>query len=93
MIITGKLVALPDGGTEMQSTSDLVISGKMAQFGSRMIEDVSKSMFGKFTDTLSSRIAGGEGPVGEADSVSVTEVAGAVVKGVVGRMFGKGKVS
>ncbi len=93
MTITGKLVALPEGGTEMQSTSDLVISGKIAQFGSRMIEDVSKSMFDKFTAALSSRIAGGEAPVGEADAVSVTEVAGAVVKGVVGRMFGKGEDS
>ena len=93
MTITGKLVALPEGGTEMQSTSDLVISGKIAQFGSRMIEDVSKSMFDKFTAALSSRIAGGEAPAGEADAVSVTEVAGAVVKGVAGRIFGKGEDS
>lgn len=95
MTITGRLKALPDGGTEMESTSDLVISGKIAQFGSRMIEDVSKSMFKKFTESFSARLAaeaGGEVPpeAAGADAVSVTEVAGAVLKGAVGRMFGKG---
>ena len=89
MTITGKLVALPDGGTEMRSTSDLVITGKMAQFGSRMIEDVSKAMFKKFTDAFSARLAGGATAPAGADAISVTEVAGTVVKGVVGRMFGR----
>ncbi len=91
MTITGKLVALPDGGTEMQSTSDLVISGKIAQFGSRMIEDVSKSMFKKFTAAFSARIQGGEAAPDAGDALSVTEVAGTVVKGVVGRLLGKGE--
>ena len=96
MTITGKLTAKADGGTEMDSQSDLVISGKLAQFGSRMIEDVSKSMFRKFTDTFTARLAaeaaGEAPPQAEADNaVSVTEVAGAVVKGAVGRLFGGGK--
>lgn len=97
MTITGKLKALPDGGTEMESQSDLIISGKLAQFGSRMIEDVSKSMFRKFTESFSARLAAeaaGEAPP-ETDpgdnAVSVTEVAGAVVSGVMGRLFGKGE--
>ena len=90
MTISGTLVALADGGTEMQSTSDLVISGKIAQFGSRMIEDVSKSMFRKFTAAFADRLEGGQGAPAEADAVSVTEVAGTVVKGMVGRLLGKG---
>ena len=94
MTITGKLNALPDGGTEMTSQSDLVISGKIAQFGSRMIEDVSKSMFNKFTAAFSATLAAearGEAPPAAAadTAVSVTEVAGAVVKGAIGRIFGK----
>ena len=95
MTITGKLNELPGGKTEMVSQSDLVISGKMAQFGSRMIEDVSKSMFDKFTQSMSERLGADatgqalpDAPGGKA--LSVTEVAGAVVKGVVGRLFGKG---
>ena len=90
MTIYGKLNTLPDGGTEMTSQSDLVISGKIAQFGSRMIEDVSKTMFNKFTEAFSAQLAGGAAPTGDADNaVKVTEVAGAVVKGMVGRMFKK----
>ena len=97
MTISGKLKALPDGGTEMESQSDLIISGKLAQFGARMIEDVSKSMFRKFTEAFSARLAAeaaGEAPPETADgdnAVSVTEVAGAVVRGAMGRLFGKGE--
>jgi len=90
MTITGKLEALPGGGTRMQSQSDLVISGKIAQFGSRMIEDVSKSMFNKFTESFSARLSGEAGAAPADNAVSVSEVAGTVVKGMVGRMFGGG---
>lgn len=90
MTISGKLNAMPDGGTQMQSQSDLVISGKLASFGSRMIEDVSKSMFNKFTESFSARIAGEGGPETADNAVKVTEIAGTVVKGMVGRMFGRG---
>ena len=93
MVITGKLKALPGGGTEMTSTSDLTINGKLATFGSRMIQDVSKSMFRQFTETFAERLQaeaeGREAAPVEADAVSVTELAGAVVKGAVGRLFGK----
>jgi uncharacterized protein len=94
MTISGKLTSLPDGKTEMASQSDLTISGKIAQFGARMIEDVSKSMFVKFTESFEAQLAaeGGSAPAvpQKADNaVSVTDVAGAVVKGAVGRLFGK----
>ena len=98
MTITGQLAARPGGGTQMISKSDLVISGKMAQFGARMIEDVSKSMFAKFTTALTERLAaeagGAEPPAAlQADAISVTEIAQTVVKGAVGRLFGKGDKS
>lgn len=90
MTITGKLTALPDGGTRMDSQSELVISGKLAQFGARMIEDVSKSMFDKFTASFTAELSG-KGPKGKRkdNAVSVTDVAGVVVKGAVGRLLGK----
>ena len=96
MTITGKLSEVPGGGTRMESTSDLVISGKIAQFGSRMIEDVSKSMFEKFTENFSARIqaegAGAPAPqAGGAEGVSVTEIAGAAIRGAVKRWLGKDK--
>jgi carbon monoxide dehydrogenase subunit G len=90
MVITGKLKALPDGGTEMTSQSELTINGKLAQFGSRMIQDVSKSMFRQFTENFRARLKGGEGAPAAADNaVSVTKIASAVVKGAVGRFMGK----
>ncbi|MCZ6627430.1 MAG: SRPBCC family protein [SAR324 cluster bacterium] len=95
MVITGKLTELPGGGTEMVSTSELTISGKLAQFGSRMIQDVSKTMFQQFTETFAERLQaeteGREAAPAQADAVSVTELAGAVVKGAMGRIFGKDK--
>ena len=91
MVIVGKLNALPDGGTEMYSTSQLTISGKMAQFGSRMIQDVSKSMFRQFTENFRARLKGGDETAASGDNaVSLTKIAGAVVKGAVGRILGKG---
>jgi hypothetical protein len=98
MTISGKLTALPDGGTRMDSESDLIVSGKLAQFGARMIEDVSKSMFDKFTDTFTSELEAevtGKRRAGRRkdNAVSVTEVAGVMVKGAVGRMLGKGRKS
>lgn len=90
MVITGKLDALPGGGTKMTSQSEITINGKMAQFGARLIQDVSKSMFRQFTETFAARLKGGEAPAAGADNaVSVTRIAGAVVKGAVGRMLGK----
>ena len=98
MNISGKLTSLPDGGTRMESESDLVVSGKLAQFGARMIEDVSKSMFAKFTDTFTAELEAevtGKKRTGRRkdNAVSVTEVAGVVVKGAVGRLLGKGRKS
>ncbi len=93
MTITGKLAPAPGGGTEMTSTSDLVISGKIAQFGARMVEDVSKSMFEKFTEALGAQLtgAGSEQPAAllKDNAISVVEVAGSVVKGALGRFFGR----
>jgi carbon monoxide dehydrogenase subunit G len=90
MVIVGKLNALPNGGTEMISSSQLTINGKMAQFGSRMIQDVSKSMFRQFTESFRARLKGGEGAAASEDNaVSVTQIAGAVVKGAMGRLMGK----
>jgi carbon monoxide dehydrogenase subunit G len=96
MTIVGKLTEHPGGQTEMVSQSDLVISGKLAQFGARMIEDVSKSMFSKFTEAMTARLeeeASGKSPetVPRADAIRLTAVVGAVVKGAVGRLFGAGK--
>ena len=78
-----------------EARPDLTISGKLAQFGSRMIQDVSKTMFQQFTENFAERLRaeteGREAAPAQADAVSVTELAGTVVKGAIGRIFGKDK--
>jgi len=48
MKMTGRLRGLPDGGTEVSAVSEVNVVGALAQFGSRMIQDVSDFMFGEF---------------------------------------------
>ncbi|MGA8657280.1 MAG: SRPBCC family protein [Chthoniobacterales bacterium] len=49
MKLTGKVRALPDGGTEVVSVSEITVVGILAQFGARMINEVSNKMFEEFT--------------------------------------------
>lgn len=48
MKMTGRLRALPDGGTEIASVSEVNIVGILAQMGSRVIAEVSNIMFEQF---------------------------------------------
>ncbi len=52
MKMTGKLRALPQGGTEVISVSELSIVGILAQVGSRMIQEVSNIMFQQFNSNF-----------------------------------------
>jgi uncharacterized protein len=52
MKMTGKVRALPDGGTEVVSVSEVTVVGFLAQFGARMISEVSNKMFEEFTANL-----------------------------------------
>lgn len=49
MKMTGRLRSLPDGGTEVATVAEVNVIGILAQFGGRMINDVSDVMFGEFT--------------------------------------------
>ncbi len=60
MRMTGQLRALAEGGTEVTGTSQVNISGRLAQFGGRMIEDVSDQIFAQFTHNLAQRFQGPE---------------------------------
>ena len=56
MTMNIKLVPIDDGGTEMKSSMSLSITGRLAQFGGRMIVAVNNKMFDQwaksFTDLL-----------------------------------------
>ena len=48
MKMTGKLRALPEGVTEVVANSEVNVVGMLAQFGARLINDVSDMIFGEF---------------------------------------------
>jgi hypothetical protein len=56
MKMTGKLRALPNGGTEVMSVSEINVIGILAQMGSRVITEVSNIMFGEFTKNFQARL-------------------------------------
>ena len=93
MEMTGKLNDNGDGTTGVTGDSIVTIQGMLAQFGSRMIEDVSNQLFVQFTENLRTRLEGngknieGDQQSDSYNSLSGTAVAWAAIKGVVGRIM------
>lgn len=56
MKMTGALRSLPDGGTEVVSTSEVSIMGILAQMGGRVINEVSNIMFQKFAKNFQDKL-------------------------------------
>jgi carbon monoxide dehydrogenase subunit G len=55
---------LPEGErTRVTVTTDLTIAGRVAQFGSGMIKEVSAKLLGQFVECLEGRLGGGLGAV------------------------------
>ena len=92
MELVGKLTATDDQKTEVSGDSTVAIQGMLAQFGSRMIEDVSNQLFDQFTAALRGKLEGDS--LNKADKVmdasdqalSGLSVAGAAIKGAAGRL-------
>lgn len=70
MKMTGSLRALPDGGTEVISVSEVNVMGILAQMGGRVINEVSNIMFQKFArnfqEKLEQEVQSGESEAGQA---------------------------
>lgn len=75
--MTGKLRALPDGGTEVASVSEISVVGILAQVGSRMINEVSNIMFQQFVANFQQQlqqIPNSNNPGHYADPAAATPV-------------------
>jgi carbon monoxide dehydrogenase subunit G len=57
MKLTAKVRALPEGGTEVVTISELNVIGILAQMGSRMIQEVANQIFEEFTKNLRRQLA------------------------------------
>jgi len=93
MKLIGSIIDKGDGTTEVIGDSIVTIQGMLAQFGSRMVEDVSNQIFLQFTKSLSSKLEGTEQPENSNDedenTLSGFAVASAALKGVSGRLMDK----
>jgi len=56
MKMSGKLKPIPDG-TDVTGTIESTITGRLAQFGARMMDDVSNHLFNQFTKAFQSKLA------------------------------------
>jgi len=92
MIMNGVLTE-ENGKTHVNFSMDITIVGMLAQFGSRLINDVSDQLLNQFVKNFSNKLSGAGGDtVGETDnSLNAGALAGTVVKSVLGGIFKGGK--
>ncbi len=86
MRMTSRLVERGPGETEVMVTSEVSVTGILAQFGRGMIQDVSDQMFEKFTEGMRAELEGGGQGAGKADALDVASLGAAVGKKALGRV-------
>ena len=95
MELVGVLSENENGTTQINGDSTITIQGMLAQFGSRMVEDVSNQLFIQFTNSLAAKLEGNSEKADETESsteaLSGVSVAGAALKGISSRLMDKFK--
>ncbi len=93
MKMTGRVTALPDGGSEVVTVSEVNVVGILAQFGGRMIQEVSGLMFGEFTKRFRQKLESGDQPTEEmpavTEPVNAVKLGAAAIGGTVKKLFGR----
>ena len=72
--------------TRVTVDTDLKVVGKLAQFGSGMLQQVSENLLGQFVDALEVKLAGGPAPVAEAAAAETTTAGSATANGAAPRV-------
>jgi carbon monoxide dehydrogenase subunit G len=57
LTMTTRLLAMPDGGTELHVEAEVDVAGKIVQFGRGMIEGVSRQLFRQFAECVRAELA------------------------------------
>lgn len=86
MRMTSRLVERGPGETEVMVTSEVSVTGILAQFGRGMIQDVSDQMFEKFTEGMRAELEGGEQGACKADALDVASLGAAAGRRALGRV-------
>jgi carbon monoxide dehydrogenase subunit G len=92
MRMQSRLTELSPNKTEVSATSQVNITGILAQMGARMIQDVSDQMLQKFTEAMQTQLgaAGGASPGGSSASAAAAPIdAVSLGAGVASRMLGR----
>lgn len=77
MIMSGTL-SQKDSGTDVDVTMEVSITGMLAQFGSRLINDVSNHVFDQFVNNFKAQLSGQE----INSSLQTGSIVGSVIKGI-----------
>ena len=102
MIMKGALTE-KDGGTEVDYQMDITITGTLAQFGSRLINDVTGQVVNQFIANFKKELSptadatsgaeastdAGAAPAQKSESLNAFALMWAVIKGFFARLFGK----
>lgn len=83
MTMNGTLVE-KDGGTSVTFIMDVSIVGMLAQFGARLIKDVSDQLLGKFIANFSDQLSGKE----VDNTMKGSSMMGTVLKSTLGGLLG-----
>ncbi len=97
MVLTGKLVDNGDQTTEVTNNMEITITGKLAQFGSRMIVDVSDQVFKQFLSNFRNQlVSAAEGSsdsetplVEEAEPLNALSLFFSIIWSSILKLFGK----
>ncbi len=88
MLMNGEVCEGESGGSNVDFSMDITVNGMLAQFGSRLITDVSGQITDQFVNNFKAKLAGEE----IADnSIKAGNLAGQVLKSKIGGLFGGSK--
>jgi len=93
MKLTAKVRALPEGGTQVATISELNVVGILAQMGSRMIQEVANQIFEEFTKNLRRQLApkvsenAADQPPAETKPIDAGSLAVSASIRAIGRIF------
>ncbi len=71
MELTANLLEAVDGKCTLQGHAEVIVNGKFAQFGGRMMSSVSDMILGQFAETFSQKAAVVQGPVAAAGEATL----------------------
>ncbi|QDO90263.1 carbon monoxide dehydrogenase [Ornithinimicrobium ciconiae] len=81
---TATMTLTPDGdGTKVEVLTDLTVTGKPAQFGRGVMQDVSDKLLGQFVGCLESTLGADEEPTAEAEAAEAAVSAAAATAAAV----------